>query len=77
MFANAFNGPQAPAFESDAFSITPFGLPFPPCLGDPFKTKEQANILQAIQAMSASEAFTGPRDQYGCDKNITQASYVI
>ena len=34
-------------------------------------------MLQAIQAMCASDACTGPMDQYGCDKNITQASYVI
>ena len=77
MFANAFNGPQASAYESYTFSITPSGLPFPQCVGDPFKTNEQANVLQAIQAMCASDACTGPRDQYGCDKNITQASYVI
>lgn len=29
MFANALNGPQASAYESYAFSITPSGLPFP------------------------------------------------
>lgn len=33
--------------------------------------------LQAIQAMYASDACTGPRHQYGCDRNITQTSYVI
>lgn len=77
MFANAFNGHQASAYESYTFSIMPSGLPFPQCVGDPFKTNEQANVLQAIQAMCTSDACTGSRDQYGCDENITQASYVI
>ena len=55
MFANAFNDPEASAYESYTFSITPSRLPFPQCGGDAFKANEQANVLQAIQAMCASD----------------------
>ena len=77
MFTNAFNGPQTSAYESYALSITLRVYHSLSVLGDPFKTTEQAIVLQAIQAMCASDACTGPRDHHGCDKNITQASYVI
>jgi len=76
-YASNFNGGGSQNFQSYTFAIKPSNLPFPQCTGDQFQTNEQANVLLAIQSICAADACQLPGEQFGCDRNITQADYVI